>query len=284
MNPVPTPEPLFQFQLAPVEDIKPWVDTEGKSSSLSLYALTDGHFKIVAGNEELLKYTPEIMAHWGISDERADYQVACFARDILSKVPAIISPIPPFFENIIRNEVLFRQLRENPAKSSHRLIPSEVLDQLELKKANAAFREVSYQALRWLGERTIWLNYLAAAPNIWLLRVENEVWIQWDNIDKKRDGIDVWTAQSGTYALSVPAFLAECHGFAERLLGTMESRIVNIEQGLVRAQTLVDTASLRNQLLKFKDEFEKCLCGKYEPDISWDEAEKAVRMLAGQPA
>jgi Family of unknown function (DUF5984) len=115
---------------------------------------------------------------------------------------------------------------------------------------------------------------------MWFVRIGNEVRIQWDNVDKKVEGIEVWTARRGTYAISVQAFLAECHGFSERLLSAMESRIISIENGSARPQIPLDTSSLRKQLLEFKDEFEKSLSAEYQPDIAWDEAEKAMRDIA----
>lgn len=280
MNSTPNPEHLFQFELAPVENIEPWGDKDGGNLSLSLYALTDGHFRISVGNDKLLQYTPEIISHWGLHNDAAEYQVACFARDVLVSVSAVISPIPTFFENIVRDEALFRQLQKAPTKHSSVKVPSEVINQLEAGQTNSDFDEDHYNALRWVGERSIWLDYFNVSPDLWFVRVGNEVWIQWDSVDGKFEGIDVWTARRGTYAISVQAFLAECHSFSERLLSAMESRIVSVENGSVRAQIPLDTASLRNQLLEFKNEFEKSLSAKYQPDIDWEESEKAMRNIA----
>lgn len=279
MNSPQKPEHLFQFELTPVENIKPWGDNDG-DLSLSLYALTDGHFRISVGKEALLRYTPAIISHWGLSNEDAEYQVACFARDVLDSVSAATSPIPVFFENIVRDESLFRQLQKSPAQCSHQKVPAGVIAELEVEKTNADFKQDHYNAFRWLGERSIWLNYLTSSPDIWFVRVGNEVWIQWNNVDRKFEGIDVWTAQRGTYSISVQAFLAECRSFSERLLSAMESRILSIENGSVRAQIPLDTASLRNQLFAFKSEFEKSLSAKYQPDIGWEESETAMRAIA----
>jgi hypothetical protein len=60
----------------------------------------------------------------------------------------------------------------------------------------------------------------------------------------------------------------------------MESRIVSIENGSGRAQIPLDTASLRNQLFEFKNEFEKSLSAQYRPDTGWDESEKALKDIA----
>jgi hypothetical protein len=280
MDSTPNPEHLFQFELAPVENIKPWGDNDGGGLSLSLYALTDGHFRISVGKEALLRYTPEIISRWGLCNEDAEYQVACFARDVLDSVSAVTSPIPTFFENIVRDEALFRQLRKSPAQHSHEKVPASVFAELEVEKTNGDFKQDHYNAFRWLGERSIWFNYLTSCPDVWFVRVGNEVWIQWDNVDKKFEGIDVWTARRGTYSIPVQSFLAECHSLSERLLSAMKSRIVSIENGSVHTRIPLDAASLRNQLLAFRNEFEKALSAKYHPDIDWQESEKAMRDIA----
>lgn len=280
MNSTAIPEHLFQFELAPVENIEPWGDNDGGSLSLSLYALTDGHFRISVGNEALLRYTPEVISRWGLQNEDAEYQVACFARDVLASVSAVISPIPTFFENIVRDEALFRQLQNPSGKHPCERVPSAIINELEAGTTKGDFKEDRYTAFRWLGERSIWLNYLTACPNLWFVRVGNEVWIQWDNVDRKFEGVDVWTARRGTYSISAQAFLAECRGFSERLLSAMESRIVSVENGLVRAKIPLDTTSLRNQLLEFRNEFENSLSASYQPDIGWEESEKAMRNIA----
>lgn len=279
MNSTSAPKHLFQFELVPVENIKPWRGSDG-SLSLSLYALTDGHFRISVGKEALLRYTPVIVSRWGLSNEDADYQVACFARDVFDSVPAVTSPIPTFFENIVRHEAIFHQLRKFDGRHSPEKVPARVIAQLEVEKANRDFKQIHYNAFRWLGERSIFLNYLKSCPDIWFVRVGNEVWIQWDNVDKKFEGFDVWTAQRGTYSISVQAFLAECHSLSERLLSAMESRIESIENGSARTRIPLETASLRNQLSVFKNEFEKSLSAKYQPDIDWEESEKAMRDIA----
>jgi hypothetical protein len=267
---------LFGFELAPVEKIEPWGSYEDNTLSLSLYALTDGHFWISAGKETLLKYTHEIRKQWELSNEYADYQVACFAQDILVSLACILSPLPKFFEHIIHDESLFRKLRN--CNERYYQVPSDVANHSGTDKGESD--DDHYNAFRWLGERAPCFSYLAAWPDIWFVRVGNEIWIQWDNIDRKFEGIEVWTARQGTHVLTVEVFEAECRNFSDRLLFAMESRIVSIEKGLVKAQIPLDPASLRTQLLSFKTDFEKCFLAKAKPDIDWVESERALRKIA----
>jgi hypothetical protein len=99
------------------------------------YALTDGHFRISVGPETLLRYTREIISRWELSHEDADYQVAEFALDVLALVPAAISTMPAFFENIVRDEALFRELRKLPAKHSREKVPAGVARALKAESS-----------------------------------------------------------------------------------------------------------------------------------------------------
>jgi hypothetical protein len=62
----------------------------------------------------------------------------------------------------------------------------------------------------------------------------------------------------------------------------MESRIVSIETGSVRAQIPLDVASLRRQFLDWEREFDDYLSRKYQQDFEWEESERAVRKIAAQ--
>lgn len=277
MNPHSSHGHLFQFELAPISSIEPW-GNDKDGYSLSLYALTDGHFSVSVGNENLLQYTPEIVSRWHLSIEYANYQVACFARDILELVSAATSPIPKTFEAIVRDGLLFRRLKEYPNKNFNKASSSSTSNTLETEILNLE-REY-YKAFRWLGERSIWLNYLKASPDIWFVRLGDEIWIQWDNVFCQFECVDVWTARRGTYVLSVEAFIAECHSFSERLLSAMEYRVLSIESGYTHPKISLDASSLRKEFLEFKSEFEKSLSAKYEADIDWEEAKRSIMNIA----
>lgn len=270
-------EHLFQFELYPVETICPWSNSEGQLT-LSLYILTDGNFKISAGNETLLQYTPEIISHWKLNNKFAEYTVACFARDILDAVSATVSPIPVFFEKLIKDESLFDRLMK--CTSGNILVPSNVLNELEIQKPNPDFDDDHYNAFRWHGERSIWLNYLTHSPNISFIRIGNEIKIRWNNHNNRHEGINVWTTTQGSFIISVKEFIQECHSFSKRLLSEMETLIKNIENGLSHPKIPLDVESLRIQHRVFKEEFKKALSKKYIPDIEWKNAEKALKRIA----
>lgn len=252
--------PLFEFELARVEDITPW--GEPGNRSLSWFALTDGTFRIAAGEQILFRYTPEVLAHWGMQQQDADYQIAAFARDMLGAVAAALTPLPALFERLVADWELLSRLQATSSQES-----SDVS------------AEDDYTAWSWLGERSPWTSYLNATPQLCFVRVGDEVHVRWDNRQWLVDGIPVWTAQHGVLAMPANEFLGECRSFADRLLDGMQSRINDIEANRARPQVPVDVFALREQQETWREEFETYFA-PYKPDIPWGDAERAVRRIA----
>lgn len=261
-EPTRYPMSLFHFELKTVEDIEPWGPPE--EPSLSWFALTDGTFRINAGDQKLLEYSPEILAHWKTSTADADYQVAALAREVLGSFGHAIRPLPDTVELLVRNWALLEKLDEQCRDE-----PDNEGDQ-------------SYAAWRWLAERTPWMSYFAATPRISYLRVGDAVEIHWDNTKLLLDGIRVWTASRGTYALPVRDFVGECESFADRLLTAMKGRLVEIEAAKSVPRAPVNVASLWAQHELWKREFEQYLHDEPEPDISWPETQAALRSVAAR--
>lgn len=242
--------PLFEFELRPVEEITPW--GEGAGRNLSWFALTDGYFRVRAGGDTLFEYTDAVVSHFGLPRREANYQIAAFARDLLGSVAAGVAPLPADVERLASDwERLMELVRRFPEEA---------------------------EAWRWLGERSPWTSYLAAAPRVQFVRMGDVVRIHWDNRECTIDGLPAWTAQYGVHAMAPDAFLAESRDFAARLLGAMEERIAGIEHGVLRPQVPVDAASLRAQHETWRRELESYF-RDYEPDVPWGEAEAALRAI-----
>ena len=252
---------LFEFELARVEDIVPWETSAGPS--LSWFALTDGQFRMPVGDQVLFEYSDEIMAHWGTTVRSADYQIAAFAREMLGSVAAGAARLP---ERVERLAAHWNRLSELQSEAD----PIDDSDEAG---------DLAYAAWRWLGERSPWASYLVANPNFQFVRIGNELRVHWDNRDRVVDGRPVWTAQVGVYAMSVDSFVQECRDFAGRLLVEMDRRIGAIETGSVRAQTVLNPESLREQQETWRAEFESYF-KEYQPDIAWQEAERALQVIA----
>lgn len=259
---------LFEFELAPTETILPWTGSNGPS--LSWFALTDGLFHMPVGDRVLFEYTDQIVQHWSATPEHdevsqnsrfSDYQIAAFARDVLGSSAAAIQPLPPFFEALALDWRLIRTLLDHPERD------------------NPDLEETFYSALRWMGERSPWMSYLAETQKFWFLRIGDGIHVRWDNRGRVIDDIPVWSAQEGVFKLKVSEFEAECRDFVERLLRAMSDRIDAIEAGRERAQIPLDVLSLRRQHQEWVNEFASYFCD-YRPDIPWNEAEAAVRSIA----
>jgi len=252
---------LFEFELARVEDIVPWDTSDGPS--LSWFALTDGRFRMPAGDQVLFEYSEEIVAHWGTSVRIADYQIAAFVREMLGSVAAGTARLPERIERLAWDWDRLTELQRE----------SDAVDDSDEAS------DLAYAAWRWLGERSPWAMYLVAEPNFHFVRVGEEVRIHWDNRERKVEGIPVWTAQVGVHVLPVESFVEECRDFASRLLSDMDSRITAIEAGNAKAQTVVDVQSLREQHETWRAEFASYF-KEYQPDIPWEEAERALQLIA----
>jgi hypothetical protein len=256
--------PLFEFELAPVEEIPPW--GEPGSLKLTWFALTDGIFRINAGEQTLFRYTPEILAHWGRRQPDADYQIAAFARDVLESAAPALAPLSPFVESLASDWNLLMRLQERSR------------EQAKLSKENA---ERHSTAWGWLGERSPCMTYFLAYPKLAFLRFGNEVRLCWDNTPCRIDGITVWTARTGVLPMSADTFVAECRSFTGRLLDAMEARITDLEAGRGQPQTAVDIASLRQQHQSWSASLAGYF-GEQDPDVPWDETEAALRAIAGK--
>jgi hypothetical protein len=261
---------LFEFELARVEDIRPW----GRAPELSLswFALTDGWFRMPVGEQVLFEYSPAILDHWArpfdqvAVDPRfanaANYQIAAFVRTMLGIASAAVAKLPPKIERLASRWDALRALVEADVDDGS----DEAADRWTV-------------ATRWMGERSGSTGYLTASPEIHMVRVGEEVRVIWNNREKLVDGIPVWTATSGTLALPVAEFVGECRAFAEQLLEQMKSRRRGIRARSLLPQVSVDLASLRVEQETWRKEFDSYF-DEYEPEVPWSDAELALEAIA----
>ncbi|MBX3204535.1 MAG: hypothetical protein KF764_05670 [Labilithrix sp.] len=206
----------------------------------------------------MFQYTPEIGAHWGVQASFAAYNVAAFARDMLSAAGASLAPLPALVERLAADWSNLAALDRLPR------------DHQEVE---------SYAGLRWLAERSPWTSYLVEHPRVSFVRVSNEIRVHWENDNRQIDGIPVWTATRGVFALSIEAFTEECRSFHDRLLRAMAARIDRIEAGRAKPLAEVDVSSLRQQHDTWQRELSDYTDRPYQPDVAWEDAESALRKL-----
>lgn len=163
-----------------------------------------------------------------------DYQVAAIARDVLDAAQHGTEHLPDSMLDFVRD-------------------PAAVGDLL-LHTAGAS-GDACYNAWRWLGQRSISALYFRAYPLVWFVRLDDHVCVRWDNRDRLVDGIPVWTATRGEFALPVDAFVRECTDFKDRLPRAMEGRIDGIDSGDAPATIPLDLPSLRQQHETWRNEF-----------------------------
>ena len=256
---------LFEFELRDLGEIAPWETSKGPS--LSWFALTDGHFRMPVGNEVLFEYTEAVQSHLKLEDPRVDYQIASIARDMLECLMPAIMKMPPRVERLASDWNKLRQLQK----------ATEALDE------NDESWDLTYNAWRWLGERSPWTSYFVSNPRFTFVRVRDEVRIHWDNRGLEIDGITAWTAQTGVHVLPVTAFIDECRSFSNRLLIQMAQRVDLLESGSAKAQVPVNIESLREQHDSWKAELETYFKER-DTDLSWQETEHALCAAAEKTA
>jgi hypothetical protein len=250
---------MFEFELARVEDIAPW--GEPGKLRLSWFALTDGRFRIVLGDQVLFRYTDAILSYWGYSERDAGYQLADLARDILGSFAAAVTPLPPRIERLASNWELLTELIE------------------PLEDDSESSRDLEYAAWRWLYERSPSTCYFTEYPRFQFVRIGENVHIHWDNRDRRIDGVPVWTAQYGKYVIPLEKFVDDCRTFSARLLSEMDERIAGIAAGRLRPQVEVDVQSLRIDHETWRNEFESYFRDHYR-DFTWEESERALAEIA----
>jgi len=256
----------FRFELAAIESIVPW--GEPSHPNLSWFALTLGDFWIDLGRDELFRYTPSVLATWGLTKSYPDYQIASFVRDLRSCVAPALAPLPIELTRLAADVYRLAELQSSTRRSADAMGIDEAPD-------------LYYTAWRWLGERSPCMAYLVQYPRFHFVRIGDEIEIGYDNRGCLIDGILVWTAQIGAYRIAVEAFTAAVTEVSAALLDAMAERIDDLERGRAMPQTPIDVASLREQHATWERE----LSDKFEPrllDVSWDETLAALAALGAK--
>ncbi|HWS35959.1 MAG TPA: DUF5984 family protein, partial [Actinoplanes sp.] len=83
--------PRFEFELRPVAEVAPW---GGEQPVLHWFGLTDGWFRISAGDEELLRYHDETVRRGDLQRPYPDYYVARLWEDLIVLRWVLTEPVP----------------------------------------------------------------------------------------------------------------------------------------------------------------------------------------------
>ncbi len=90
---------LFEFELRPLDQVKPWGTPA--DPNLHWFGLTDGQFWIQVGEHRLFEYHQASRNHSG-APQYCDYQVARLYEDIISLVPHALVPVPDDLQHYIK--------------------------------------------------------------------------------------------------------------------------------------------------------------------------------------
>lgn len=237
---------LFNFQLRPLSEIKPW--GKAPDSHLSWFGLTDGWYWIDTGDAELFRYSPSIIQHWqrignwksGPSsdlDIYVDYDVVRLWEDILDLLPAVLEPIP--------------------AQVAARLTPQAEWDKWykgfylkwegEGDECSDETTDLYLDSIRWWQDRSLDTSYLKAGCRIWFWTDGTDLVVDWDNRGLEIDGIEAWSAKRGRSRMSLQSFMDALTAFDARLMEAVTSRINTIKADWPRPDIAVDLDSLEKE-------------------------------------
>lgn len=213
---------LFEFNLKPLGEISPW--GEKPNLHLDWFGLTDSTYYMNVGNEKLFQYSEEILEYWSKESSYCvsyknpyyDYQVSRLYEDLLDILPNILQAIP---------QTLYGYISTIEKQKNWEQSLSEIVDSYESVDAieELNFFDTYDDATQWLYCRK--LIGLGGGPDILIYRVDERIFIRWDNSDYKQNNINIWSASSGEFELTVEEFLSEVNLFHNKLMKDMEERI-----------------------------------------------------------
>ena len=209
---------------------------------------------------ELFRYTEDILKYWQESRQYPDYQIAAFARAVLSAAGPSMVALPPELETVATDWLRFCEF--------YRWV-----------NEGTEFSDTHYAAFRWIGERSMDTGWLVQSPSIQFFRVQDRIVMCYDNRDKMIEKIPVWRESIGSVSIQIDDFRTAVEGFVTALLKAMDARIHAIETGIAKPRCAVDTSSLRHQHQSFIEEFRGTMEHPSQ-DVSWEDTSAAMRGIS----
>ena len=261
---------LFQFRLAPIEQVIPWGQEQ---PALHWFGLTDGWFWMRVSDQELFRYSQEIQNDWSQQDPAfiaalpyEDYQVARYWEDLMVMVPAVLSPVPNDLAEKIADAPRWRQWQEASS------------DWWE-KHSDDDSREAHEIAMTWWNRRTWSAWHLNHPPNVWLWTVGDSVHIRWDNRGIHSDGIPVWEATHREFVLPISAFREQVLSFDRRLMAAMAERVIQVRHGALDPKIAIDVEVLEREQGDRSQWMRRAIDHRAEY-FSWEEVRTAMTAIS----
>ena len=266
---------IFEFQLSPIEEIRPW--GSAPNHSLSWFGFTLGEYRIKVGEEYLLNYTEkftdylnEKFPEYPSKTTFVEYQVVRLWEDILEMLPSILEPVPREIQ------YFFVSGWESYVDLQNILLDwqdSEITN--GVSEADAlTFGE---SATCWLDDRRLDNLYLTNSARIWIWSDEQDVIFSWDNREIKVENIPVWTAVQGNYRINKKDFISEVRKFDNSLISQMNKRVEMICRTWNKPEIKVDFDYLKSAQKNRATWFEAALKSVRKTD--WDKVISAIKTI-----
>jgi hypothetical protein len=220
---------LFNFTLAPLDEITPWGGPG--QESLHWFGLTDSQYWLEVGAAKLLEYSDAARRRG--SSPFCDYQAARLYEDVIDLARDVLQPIPSDLVPCIAGQGRKRTRGRMSAWCDKHPDP---LDDRQWSVVDAG--------LTWISRRQLDTAYLTPSAHVLMWSDESMVHIEWDNRLQLIDGACAWTATVGAYSMTRAGFIAECKSFHERLMHEMSRRVGQVVAGGLSPKIRVDIQAL----------------------------------------
>jgi len=260
---------LFSFALSPLNEIEPWLDSDG-NSTLSWYGLSLGNYQINVNDQTLFEYSDEFIRRY-FSNEEAQmsnsrfmhYNVSRLYEDLLYLLPYATQKIPSELTKLIENSSA-----EGSWRSSMEMQP------------DFTFEEYISDAEEWWRLRH--LQGMGGDPSICMYRDENEIVIRWNCMDAKVENVYRWAATHGQLKMGLTCFRDQVQSFFRRFHDQMSERVQFLScKPELAMQMSVDIDSLVEE-----NRYRLKRMSQYEQDLDvendWNKVLEANRSLGIQ--
>lgn len=262
--------PLFDFHFINTEDII--------TTGLSWFWLTDGFYWMNIDNQKLFEHSEEGLRCWEKQGDTyptenyqkcMDYQVVRFWEDMIEILPTIVQPVPSEFHNLFSQPI---QSLENNYELYYDYV-EKINDTAEYKENNQYFDKPFF-----FDNHILSTMHIFTSPLIYFWRYiegkEDNIHIVWDftqtttTEDDKQ--IPMWSATQGHYKLAYDDFMQEFYDFHQRLIDSMEKKIIEIENSPKLQALLRKGYDLRAEHEERKKWIEKEF-KKYPNKLDWED-------------
>jgi hypothetical protein len=233
---------LFDFELFHPSNIRPWLGSDGNDPHLSYHHLSQAHLCFNVGNQKLLEYSPEILAHWkklSAADGHVFEKCPPLADQMMSRVHLDLTDgLHRFLDPIPDDMQWWMMPQRNEPGSRWGTLCSRVWSD-DASTVNCSLL-VNTVRDAFCGRLLYGWDCLVQEPRISIWSNETEVFVSWDNRDRLVDGIPVWTASLGIQAFGRDEFLAEMHDFRYRYFDAMARQLALVRAGALKTNIRTD--------------------------------------------